>query len=264
MCSNKYLCNLWEQEKRWLFKILAFFFFPHSARMFLLLYFWLPWFILLTLHYCLNSVSNNAWKDRLIKIPHWPCLLRVELWTADIYTSKTLLHTWVCQLWKWPCAPGAERRTPEGGGAGSERKRGIQSRHVPVGNLTACTARSPAGWDHKQSIMCTGAVLVYFTGSRFHQHATSVPEPGRKFLTVMVLPGAGKGASIIPLIKGCTRAGEMALLFSTSSRILKTQNRAVFLTLVEGTGWLCVHFDIEVSQNSLLSFRDAEPNNIKH
>lgn len=50
---------------------------------------------------------------------------------------------------------------------------------------------------------------------------TSVPEPGRKFLTVMVLPGAGKGASMIPLMKGCTRAGEMALLFSTSSRIWK-------------------------------------------
>jgi hypothetical protein len=35
----------------------------------------------------------------------------------------------------------------------------------------------------------------------------------------MVLPGAGNGASMMPLMKGCTRAGEMALLFSTSSRI---------------------------------------------
>lgn len=48
---------------------------------------------------------------------------------------------------------------------------------------------------------------------------TSVPEPGRKFFTVMVLPRAGNGASMMPLMKGCTRAGEMALLFSTSSRI---------------------------------------------
>lgn len=71
-------------------------------------------------------------------------------------------------------------------------------------------------------------VLVCFTGSLFHPHVTSVPEPGRKFLTVMVLPGAGKGASIIPLIKGCTRAGEMALLFSTSSRILKTRTQLWF------------------------------------
>lgn len=151
-----------------------------------------------------------------------------------------LLHTWVCQLWRWPCALEAERRTPEGAGAGSKRKRGIQSQHAPVGNLTACTALSPAEWDHKQS---HAQALVCFTGSCFHQHATSVPEPGRKFLTVMVLPGAGKGASIIPLIKGCTRAGEMALLFSTSSRILKWQNTDGCLTVVDGTGWLGVHFD---------------------
>lgn len=80
-------------------------------------------------------------------------------WTADIHTCKTLPHTWVCQLWKWPCAPGAGRRRPEGEGAGSERKRGIQSQHVPVGNLTACKALSPAEWDHEQSITWAGTTL---------------------------------------------------------------------------------------------------------
>ena len=46
---------------------------------------------------------------------------------------------------------------------------------------------------------------------------TSVPEPGRKVLTVMVLPGAGNWASIIALMKGCTKAGDRALRLSTSS-----------------------------------------------
>lgn len=182
----------------------------------------------------------------------------------QISTRKTLLHTWVCQLWKWPCAPGAERQTPEGGGAGSERKRGIQSPRVPVGNLTACTALSPAGQDHEQSITCTGSTPERCFASPAAVsigNVTSVPEPGRKFLTVMVLPGAGKGASIIPLMKGCTRAGEMALLFSTSSRILKTHNMAVFLTTVGGGGDWVTRF----SQNSLLSnLFMMQSNNIKH
>ena len=66
----------------------------------------------------------------------------------------------------------------------------------------------------------------FFQNTVLHSNThpfTSVPAPGRKFLTVMVLPGAGKGASMMPLINGCTRAGEMALLFSTSSRIWKTR-----------------------------------------
>lgn len=66
---------------------------------------------------------------------------------------------------------------------------------------------------------------------------TSVPEPGRKFLTVIVLPGAGKGASMMPLIKGCTRAGEMALLFSTSSSICKKANG-------NGLNWSPTMFDV--------------------
>jgi len=46
---------------------------------------------------------------------------------------------------------------------------------------------------------------------------TSVPEPGRKVLMLMVLPGAGNWASMIALINGCTRAGDRALRLSTSS-----------------------------------------------
>lgn len=83
----------------------------------------------------------------------------------------------------------------------------------------------PGTTDHKHRRYTD--VLVCVACDHFHQHLTSVPEPGRKFLTVMVLPGAGKGASIIPLIKGCTRAGEMALLFSTSSKIFKTERSCV-------------------------------------
>lgn len=59
---------------------------------------------------------------------------------------------------------------------------------------------------------------------------TSVPDPGKKFLTVIVLPRAGKGASMTLLMRGCTRAGEMPRLFSTSSKIwnkdMKTQKHA--------------------------------------
>lgn len=52
---------------------------------------------------------------------------------------------------------------------------------------------------------------------------TSVPDPGKKFLTTMVLPRAGKGASITLLMRGWTRAGEMPRRFSTSSKICKGQ-----------------------------------------
>lgn len=76
-------------------------------------------------------------------------------------------------------------------------------------------------------ILKPGVLKLVLNPTPFNFHVTSVPEPGRKFLTVMVLPGAGKGASIIPLMKGCTRAGEMALRFSTSSRIYK---RHIFIT----------------------------------
>lgn len=48
---------------------------------------------------------------------------------------------------------------------------------------------------------------------------TSFPAPGRKVLTFMVLPGAGKGDSITLLMKGYTKAAEIPLLLSTSSRI---------------------------------------------
>lgn len=94
---------------------------------------------------------------------------------------------------------------------------------------STCSSRESDGLH--SSITCRGGPGTMdhkhkrYTGGHFHQRLTSVPEPGRKFLTVMVLPGAGKGASIIPLIKGCTRAGEMALLFSTSSKIFKTERR---------------------------------------
>lgn len=50
---------------------------------------------------------------------------------------------------------------------------------------------------------------------------TSSPAPGRKLLTVMVRPGAGKGASITLRMNGCTRAGDISRLFSTSSRICR-------------------------------------------
>lgn len=50
---------------------------------------------------------------------------------------------------------------------------------------------------------------------------TSFPAPGRKLLTAMVRPGAGKGASITLRINGCTRAGDISRLFSTSSKICK-------------------------------------------
>lgn len=55
---------------------------------------------------------------------------------------------------------------------------------------------------------------------------TSVPEPGRKFLTVMVRPSAGKGASMTLLMRGCTKAGEISRLFSTSSKIWKKKTKS--------------------------------------
>lgn len=101
------------------------------------------------------------------------------------------------------------------------KRRDIQNPHVPGANPRVDTVLSPAGqkmwklrrngfqntFEFKPGKETPGLLL------------TSVPQPGRKFLTDMVLPGAGKGASIMPLMKGCTKAGEMALLFSTSSRI---------------------------------------------
>ena len=51
---------------------------------------------------------------------------------------------------------------------------------------------------------------------------TSVPAPGRKVLTLMVLPGAGNWASMMALINGCTRAGDRALRLSTSSNTCRT------------------------------------------
>lgn len=55
-------------------------FFSHSTRMFLLSYFWLLYFIFFTLQHCHNSINNNnAWKNRLIKIPH------ILIWTTDLH-----------------------------------------------------------------------------------------------------------------------------------------------------------------------------------
>lgn len=54
---------------------------------------------------------------------------------------------------------------------------------------------------------------------------TSVPDPGRKFLTTMVLPRAGKGASMTLLMRGCTSAGEMPRRFSTSSKICEDRRQ---------------------------------------
>lgn len=56
---------------------------------------------------------------------------------------------------------------------------------------------------------------------------TSFPAPGRKLFTAMVRPGAGKGASITLRINGCTRAGDISRLFSTSSKICKKINQTV-------------------------------------
>lgn len=130
--------------------------------------------------------------------------------------------TWACQQWRWPCAPGGEMQTLAEADADSRRRRDIQSPRVPNGNRRADTTRSPAGGQWQGA--CAWKIGVWWRregrlGGGADFFPTSVPEPGRKFLTVMVLPGAGKGASMIPLMKGCTRAGEMALLFSTSSRI---------------------------------------------
>lgn len=60
---------------------------------------------------------------------------------------------------------------------------------------------------------------------------TSVPDPGKKFLTTMVLPRAGKGASMTLLMRGWTKAGEMPRRFSTSSKIYKGQKSSSALRL---------------------------------
>lgn len=152
--------------------------------------------------------------------------------------------TWVCRRWRWLCAPEGETQTLGEGDGDSRRRIDTQSPHVPDGNLMAYTALSPVGKRERHwcgyIISNTYGVFPLRLGWKkptssnavflkwHHHHLTSVPEPGRKFLTVIVLPGAGKGASIMPLIKGCTRAGEMALLFSTSSRIWETQRGKTF------------------------------------
>lgn len=61
---------------------------------------------------------------------------------------------------------------------------------------------------------------------------TSCPAPGRKLLTVIVRPGAGKGASITLRINGCTRAGDISRLFSTSSKICKKIHRTLVQCLL--------------------------------
>lgn len=59
------------------------------------------------------------------------------------------------------------------------------------------------------------------TGKPVLNSVTSFPAPGRKLFTVIVRPGAGKGASITLRINGWTRAGDISRLFSTSSKICK-------------------------------------------
>lgn len=70
---------------------------------------------------------------------------------------------------------------------------------------------------------------IKFSVSRIKQYLTSLPEPGRKLLTVMVRPGAGKGASMTLCMKGWTKAGEISLLLSTSSKIYSQTFQVVTL-----------------------------------
>lgn len=63
---------------------------------------------------------------------------------------------------------------------------------------------------------------------------TSVPEPGRNVLMLMVLPGAGNWASMMALISGCTSAGDRALLLSTSSSTCRVHEDTLRSTWSDG------------------------------
>ena len=71
------------------------------------------------------------------------------------------------------------------------------------------------------------AKAILRTGKPVLNSVTSVPAPGRKLFTVIVRPGAGKGASITLRINGWTRAGDISRLFSTSSKICKEINQTL-------------------------------------
>lgn len=59
--------------------------------------------------------------------------------------------------------------------------------------------------------------VTFLGGGGVPLSLTSVPEPGRKVLMVMVFLGAGNWASMMALMKGWTKAGDRALRLSTSS-----------------------------------------------
>lgn len=77
--------------------------------------------------------------------------------------------------------------------------------------------------DHRD--WAAGAPLPPRRGTECEHVRTSVPDPGRKLLTTMVLPRAGKGASMTLLMRGCTSAGEMPRRFSTSSKICEDRKQ---------------------------------------
>lgn len=56
-----------------------------------------------------------------------------------------------------------------------------------------------------------------------------MPEPGRKVLMLMVLPGAGNWASMMALINGWTSAGESARRLSTSSNTCQVRTNTKVL-----------------------------------
>lgn len=88
---------------------------------------------------------------------------------------------------------------------------------------------------HHRSAVCKAPLCPRDTisvGKPVPIAVTSFPAPGRKLLTVMVRPGAGKGASITLRMNGCTRAGEISRLFSTSSKICKKTHRTLVQCLL--------------------------------
>lgn len=111
--------------------------------------------------YAINNLIATDSSNRFLKLPKWLCpaplmlLARTEcvIFRSGNKTDDCALYiiymllwpTWVCQQWRWPCAPEVERQTLGEADVDSRRRRDIQSPHVPDENPMAYTALSPIG-----------------------------------------------------------------------------------------------------------------------
>lgn len=128
----------------------------------------------------------------------------------------SLSPTWVYWPQRWLCAPAAERQTLLWPDVHWGNWTDCRSPRAPVWSRWAASARWPEGpqinvklkssrlldlMNEKGSVL-TGIFIVERDNWLLSAALTSFPAPGRKVLTLIIFPGAGKGDSIRLLMKG--------------------------------------------------------------